>query len=178
MNTKNINYPIGRFKLPSIIDNNQINLWISTLENFPDRIENLVATLTQEQIDTPYRTDGWTVRQLVHHLYDSHHNSYTRFKWALTEKSPLIKGFDERAWADLFDSKNGPIELSIHAIIALHAKWVYLLKGLNLADLQQSFVNPDENKTITLAENIGFYAWHCNHHFAKINNLLQEKGWN
>lgn len=170
-------YPIGKFKAPEAITGERIEEWTGVLEAFPGRLEKLVAGLTDEQLDTPYRPGGWTVRQVVHHLYDSHTNSYVRFKWTLTEDSPVIKAYYEDRWAKLFDTESAPVELSLKALEALHAKWVYLLKGLPKADLQRTFIHPVGHKEVSLAENIGIYAWHCDHHYAHIRNLLERKGW-
>tara|TARA_R110001632_G_scaffold124451_2_gene237380 strand:- start:23662 stop:24192 length:531 start_codon:yes stop_codon:yes gene_type:complete len=170
-------YPIGKFSSPSIITEEILQNWIQTLEHFPTRLENLVKDLSDLQLNTPYREDGWTLRQVVHHCADSHHHSYTRFKWALTEENPVIKAYNESDWAELFDTKTAPIEMSLLHLKAVHAKLVYLLKGLSDKDLQKSFVHPETNETVVLSKNIGIYAWHCNHHFAHIENLLICKGW-
>ena len=133
--------------------------------------------MSDAQLNTPYRPEGWTVRQLVHHISDSHHNSYIRFKWALTEDTPTIKAYNEKAWAELFDTRTAPIQLSLDHLSAVHAKLVYLLKGLSEPQLQRSFIHPDGNQETTLKENIARYAWHSNHHFAHIENLLKREGW-
>jgi hypothetical protein len=113
----------------------------------------------------------------VHHWYDRHHNSYTRFKWALIEDSPIIKAYFEERWARLPDTELAPIALSIRALKTLHAKWVYLLKGLSPADFEKNFIHLANNEKITLQENMGIYAWHCQHHFAHIEQLLIRKNW-
>jgi len=173
----NLKYPIGEFNLPNEITNDIIKDWILVLENFPIRFEKLVTNLTDQQLDTPYRKDGWTVRQVVHHCSDSHHHSYIRFKWALTENQPIIKAYNEKNWANLFDTKTAPIDLSLLHLKAVHAKLVYLLKGLSDDDLNKSFIHPETNDTVFLRTNIGIYAWHCNHHYAHIENLLIREGW-
>lgn len=172
-----LKYPIGLVNLPEKITKKNIEDWISILEDFPKNLEILVKNLTDNQLDTPYREKGWTIRQVIHHCYDSHHNSYTRFKWALTEDKPLIKVYYEERWAELNDSKVAPIFLSIDAIKTLHAKWVYLLKGLTENDLEKEFIHPSGNEEVTLKKNIGIYAWHCNHHFAHIKQLMIRKDW-
>ena len=172
-----LKYPIGKPNIPSTITEKQIKKWILVIENFPDRLENLVSNLSDNQLDTPYRENGWTIRQVIHHCSDSHHNSYTRFKWTLTENKPVIKAYYEDRWAELFDSKFAPILFSINVLKALHAKWVYLLNGLSPTDLQKEFIHPEGNETVSLTENIGIYAWHCNHHFAHIYNLIVRKHW-
>ncbi|MEM6686570.1 MAG: YfiT family bacillithiol transferase [Bacteroidota bacterium] len=177
MNLEQLQYPIGKPQIPEHITPKHISDWITVLENFPQRLRDLVKNLSQEQLNTQYRPGGWTVRQVIHHLSDSHHNSYTRFKWTLTETQPLIKAYYEDRWAELFDSKSAPIALSLDTMTALHAKWVYFLKGLTESDLGQIFIHPEGNEKVSLKENIGIYAWHCNHHYEHINQLLIRCGW-
>lgn len=174
---KNLRYPIGKFKRPESISKGHINGWIGILENFPEKLNNLTYKLNKEQLDTAYRTGGWTIRQVIHHLSDSHFNSYIRFKWALTENEPVIKAYYEDKWAELIDSKTGPVEFSINTLTSLHAKWVYLLKRLSTEELQKIFIHPDENSKVSLKENIGIYAWHCEHHFAHIDSLIIRMKW-
>jgi hypothetical protein len=172
-----LQYPIGKFEIPSSITKNQIEGWISILEHFPNRLENLVKNLSDEQLDTVYRPGGWTIRQVIHHVSDSHHHSYIRFKWALTEDKPIIKAYYEDRWAELFDSKSAPIDMSILHLKAVHYKLVYLLKGLSEAELDNVFIHPETNKEVVLKQNIGIYAWHSNHHYAHIENLLKRNRW-
>jgi len=124
-----LRFPIGTANIPKKITQQHLTKWIAILENFPSRLKNLVQHLFDEQLDTQYRKDGWTIRQVIHHCADSHHNSYTRFKWALTEEKPIIKTYYEDRWAEVFDSKAAPIYLSLDSLKALHAKWVYFLRG-------------------------------------------------
>lgn len=172
-----LKYPIGKVNIPAEITINDISKWISIIENHPEKIRKLVKSLDDNQLDTPYRPDGWTVRQVIHHLGDSHTNSYIRFKWTLTEDKPVIKAYFEDRWAELSDSKNGSIELGLDYLKVLHAKWVYLLKELTNDDLKKYFIHPETNAEVTLAKNIGIYAWHCEHHYQHINQLLIRKGW-
>ena len=174
---EHLKYPIGRASIPKTISHEQIKEWITVLEDFPLQLTNLVINLSNEQLDTPYRSEGWTIRQVIHHLADSHHNSYTRFKWALTEDKPVIKAYHEDRWAELHDSKSAPILLSLNALTALHAKWVYFLRILSHKELKQVFIHPDGHEEVSLAENIGIYAWHSKHHYAHIYNLKQRMGW-
>lgn len=170
-------YPIGVFEAPEIITEEIKQEWIQTLEEFPSRLENLVKDLSDEQLDTPYREGGWTIRQVVHHCSDSHHHSYIRFKWALTEDKPIIKAYNEADWAELFDTRTAPIDMSIQHLKAVHFKLVYLLKGLSDEDLEKSFVHPESGDTVVLRTNIGIYAWHSNHHYAHIENILTVMKW-
>lgn len=172
-----LRYPIGHYQIPNPITQGHLDKWIAVLENLPQRLAEMVIPLSEDQLETPYRPEGWTVRQLVHHIADSHHHSYIRFKWALTEDNPLIKPYDEKAWTALFDSKSAPIQMSLDHLKVVHAKLVYLLKGLSEEELQRKFTHPDGNEVTTLKENIGRYAWHGSHHFAHIKNLLEREGW-
>lgn len=174
---QNLKYPIGQFDCPKNISQKHIENWIKTLEQFPIRFEALVKYLSKNQLDTPYRPGGWTIRQVVHHVADSHHHSYTRFKWALTEDKPIIKAYDEKLWAELNDSKSHPIQMSIEHIKAIHYKLVNLLKSLPEKDLKKSFIHPETNTEVPLSYNIGNYAWHSNHHYAHIENIMKHKGW-
>lgn len=172
-----LRYPIGTFKSPEHITDDQLKHWIGILEELPQQFEALTMRLSDTQLETPYRPGGWTVRQVVHHVSDSHHNSYIRFKWALTEDKPTIKAYDEKAWANLFDTKTAPIRLSLNHIRAVHDKLVYLLRGLPKAELQRKFIHPEGNEETTLLVNVGRYAWHGSHHLAHIKNLAERQGW-
>ena len=172
-----LNYPIGQPNIPKHISSKQIKEWIAVLEEFPSKLELLVKSLSNNQLDTCYRKNGWTIRQVIHHCVDSHINSYIRFKWTLTEDKPIIKAYFEEKWGEIFDSKSGPIEPSLILLASLHAKWVYLLKGLSEEELKREFIHPEGNNAVNLKTNIGIYAWHCNHHFAHIYNLMQAKQW-
>jgi hypothetical protein len=172
-----LQYPIGKFVRPAQIDGAQMGEWILALETLPERLQQLVMPLDDIQLGTPYRPGGWTVRQLVHHIADSHHNSYIRFKWALTEERPVIKAYDEKAWANLFDSRTAPIQPSLDHLRAVHQKLVYLLKGLTSSDFNRTFIHPDSQMETSLKENVGRYAWHGNHHLAHIKGLLEREGW-
>lgn len=172
-----LKYPIGKFDCPSNITSEKLEAWISILEHFPKRLANLVSGLSEEQLNTRYRPEGWTVKQVVHHVYDSHHNSYLRYKWALTEENPLIKAYKEAAWAELVDYTTAPIEMSLISLAALHEKLVFLLKRMKPEDFQRTYIHPDKPNPVSLAETTGIYAWHSNHHYAHIENLLKSKGW-
>jgi uncharacterized damage-inducible protein DinB len=170
-----LRYPIGELHLKEEINKNDIEQWISEIEKAPDKLSEAVSGLTEEQIDSPYRPDGWTVRQVVHHIADSHINGYIRFKLGLTEEQPTIKPYDEASWAKLNDS-NLPIEVSITLISSLHKRLVNLLKSFNENDFSKT-VNHPENGTMTLAQLIATYAWHGNHHIAHITSLRERMGW-
>lgn len=170
-----LRYPIGYFNTQIGISDILIENWINVIEMTPSLLRNAVKGLNDEQLDTPYRPGGWTVRQVVHHLPDSHLNSYVRFKLALTEDTPTIKPYMEDKWAELPDSKL-PVEISLKLLEGLHNRWVNLLRSLGPDDLGKTFLHPDSGE-ISLGLNIGLYAWHCQHHLAHINSLRERQGW-
>jgi len=172
-----LKYPIGKYVIPNPITDGHLSDWITILEQLPARFEAMVTPLSEKQLETPYRPGGWTVRQVIHHVSDSHHHSYIRFKWALTEDNPIIKPYLEKEWAHLFDTRTAPIQMSLDHLRAVHFKLVYLLRGLSEEQLQRTFVHPEGNEVSTLKENIGRYAWHGSHHFAHIKNLIDREGW-
>jgi hypothetical protein len=169
--------PIGQPNISYVISQEQVELWILTIKEFLAKRYSLVKDLSQEQIDTIYRKDGWTVRHVIHHIADSHQYSYTGFKWTLTEDMPVIKAYYEERWAELLDSKTAPIALSLNVISALHAKCAYFLKGLTQKDLATVFIHPTDSSTTRLDTNIGIYAWHSSYHYEHINQLLIRENW-
>lgn len=172
-----LKYPIGEFQYPTAYSQSETENQIHTICHFPQVLRESVKQLTDQQLNTPYRPDGWTVRQVVHHLADSHMNSYVRFKWTLTEQQPTIKAYDEKAWAELSDAKHDAIEPSLLLLTALHLKWTSLLHNLSEQELKKSFIHPESGRQIRLYENIAMYAWHCDHHLAHIMNLAERSGW-
>lgn len=177
MNMEQLKYPIGNFKTPITYSHQDIDNWIAIIEKTPAQIEAAVKDLSKDQLNTPYRPEGWTIRQVVHHLPDSHMNSYIRFKWTLTENAPVIKAYNEQSWAELEDGKNAPIELSIQLLKSLHARWVVVLKNLSETDLEKQFTHPETGDKITLKEMIALYAWHSQHHLAHITSLKERMNW-
>jgi hypothetical protein len=176
MNPDDLRYPIGRFTAPEVVSPAQLAAWIDDIERLPAILRSVVEPLSAEQLETPYRPGGWNVRQVVHHLPDSHLNSFIRFKWALTESRPTIKTYFEDRWANLPDYSKVPVTTSLRLLEALHERWVGLLRALGPADLQREFVHP-ELGTIRLDVNIGLYAWHGRHHTAHITGLVEREGW-
>lgn len=170
-----LRYPVGKFQRLENINDNQRRVFIDAIAETPAKLRAAVAGLNDQQLDTPYRPGGWTVRQVVHHLADSHLNSFTRFKLALTEQEPTIKPYDEALWAELPDSKT-PIELSLPLLEGLHKRWTILLNSLNTSDWQRTFRHP-ERGTMTLTDNLQLYAWHGRHHVTHITALRERNGW-
>jgi hypothetical protein len=168
MADEQLRYPIGQFIKPNQITKDIISIWIHDIASFPERLRIEVDGLSDEQLDTPYRPEGWTIRQVIHHCADSHMNSFIRFKLALTEDHPTIKPYFEDRWADLPDSKQITVDASLKILEGLHERWVVLLNSLTEIDLSRTFYHPENRQAIRLDENIGIYAWHCNHHLAHI----------
>ena len=162
-------YPIGKFSFPESTTPEQRREYIREIAEAPARLRAAVAGLSEEQLDTPYRPGGWTVRQVVHHLPDSHINSYVRFRLALTEETPTIKPYDEALWAKLPDAVGTPIETSLALLEALHGRWVRLLESMSDADFSRAFRHP-ELGMIRLDQNLALYAWHGKHHVAHITS--------
>ncbi|WP_263350208.1 YfiT family bacillithiol transferase [Acidicapsa acidisoli] len=170
-----LRFPIGRFRLPASITAVEHDEYIETLRLLPERLKAAAASLNDSQLDTPYRDGGWSLRQVVHHVADSHANSYVRFKLALTEDWPTIKPYDEAAWAELSDSRLS-IDVSLTLIAALHARWVALVESLPDADFARGYVHPAGGRQ-NLAQVLALYAWHSRHHTAHIANLRERMGW-
>jgi len=171
-----LRYPIGPFIPGSPPTPQSRSLHIAQIEGMPVRMRRIVTDLSPEQLDTPYRDGGWTVRQLVHHVPDSHMNAYIRCKLALTENTPTIKPYNEDAWARLKDSEVTPVEVSLSLLEAVHARWVMLLKSLKPRDFERKFNHP-ERGTQTLDDLIALYDWHGNHHMAHITGLRDRMKW-
>jgi hypothetical protein len=173
---QDLRYPIGRFEHQGPVDGATLAAWIGQIEALPGQLRDAVSRLTDEQLDTPYRPGGWTIRQVVHHVPDSHLNGYVRCKWALTEDQPLIKTYDEARWAELADYRTVPVETSLRFLAAIHEKWVALLRVLTREQLSRRFVHPDWG-TVELAWNVGNYAWHGRHHLAHVTTTVERNGW-
>lgn len=171
-----LKYPIGRFKFDGEVNREKIESWIGEIETLPQRLRKALEGLSEEQLDTPYRSGGWSVRQVVHHLGDSHLNSYVRFKLALTEECPRIKPYYEDRWAELPDARTAEVEDSLAFLEILHKRWVKLLRSLKDADWQREFDHPESGLN-SLAKTLALYAWHGNHHLAHVIGLRERMGW-
>lgn len=169
------NYPIGHYQYDGQITASIIDKWINDIEELPVLLQNAVKDLNDNQLDTPYRMGGWTIRQVVHHVADSHLNAYGRFKLALTEDKPIIKPYDQEKWAELPDSTL-PVTISLSLLDALHKRWVTLLRSLTPSELEKTFIHPESGE-VSVGKNIGIYAWHGRHHLAHITSLRSRKGW-
>jgi hypothetical protein len=177
MNIEHLQYPIGRFERPGEITPGLLEKYFVTIASFPGKLRKEVEHLSNEQLDTPYREEGWTIRQVVNHCADSHMNSLTRLKLALTEDAPVVKPYFEERWAELADTKSMPIGPALRMLEGIHERWVILLRSLPPEQFKRTFIHPEHGKIFSLDENTGLYAWHCDHHLAHITTLKQRKGW-
>jgi uncharacterized damage-inducible protein DinB len=173
---ENLQYPVGRFVLDKEVTPDKRRKWINDIVELPAKARQATAGLSPQQLDTPYRDGGWTVRQVVHHLADSHMNSFTRFKLALTETSPQIKAYNQDAWSKTADAAKTDIELSLMLLDGLHARWSALLSSMQPEDFARTFIHP-ENGLMTLDRTLQTYSWHCRHHVAHITGLRERSGW-
>jgi hypothetical protein len=171
-----LRYPIGKARLEPRLSDGERRERIDQIEETPARLRSAVADLTPEQLDTPYRPGGWTVRQLVHHVPDSHLQAYVRFKLALTEPEPAIKTYQEALWAELPDTASVPPEVSLALLENLHRRWVSLLRSLSAADFDKTLLHPDHG-VINLSQLLCMYAWHGRHHVAHVTALRERMGW-
>lgn len=173
---EDLQYPIGRFSFQPPSTKEQRRKWIAEIADGPANFRKAVAGLNQQQLDTPYRDGGWTVRQVIHHVPDSHLHAYSRFKLALTENEPTIKPYDEAAWAELPDSRNTPVEVSLSLLENLHKRWVVVMESMSDEDFAKKFRHPERGE-VTLEMNLALYAWHSKHHVAHIANLRERMQW-
>lgn len=171
-----LRYPVGEFQWEENFTDDRRRELIGQIAEAPAKLRAAVAGLSDEQLNTPYRDGGWTVRQVAHHLPDSHLNAYVRFKLALTEDEPTIKPYDQELWAKLPDAKTAPIEPSLMLLESLHQRWVTLLKSLSAADFKRKLKHPELGE-VTLERYLGLYAWHGRHHVAHITSLRERMGW-
>jgi hypothetical protein len=172
----NLSYPIGRFEMPTSVDAMARSGYVSAIEAAPRKLREAVAKLGARQLDTPYRPGGWTVRQVVHHLPDSHLNAYVRFRLALTEDAPTICPYDEARWAELPDAKAGDVEMSLCLLDAVHARWLACIRALPAESFDRTYRHP-EMGVVSLHQQLALYAWHGRHHVAHITSLTQRSGW-
>src|SRR3954452_17739932 len=171
-------YPIGKSNRPAAaLTADERRELVDQIAATPARMREAVAGLSESQLETPYRDQGWTVRQVVHHVPDSHLNAYTRTKLALTEDEPVIKTYDEARWGELPDVLATPVETSLTLLESLHRRWVLLLRSLGPADLGRRFHHPEHGRSMGLDELLALYAWHGRHHVAHITSLRSRMGW-
>lgn len=171
-----LRYPIGIFTKPQTITSSLMNEWIEAIAKFPTALSSEVEDLSEHELHWPYRPEGWTIQQVVHHCADSHMNCIIRFKLALTEDQPTIRPYEEAHWAQLADTLESPIAWSLQLLEGLHKKWVFLLKRMSLEEYDRTFIHPEHGKVFSLKEALGMYAWHSNHHLAHVRQAKKYRG--
>jgi hypothetical protein len=171
MEIEKLKYPVGRHQPKNEYSLIEVEACIKTIRLFPDRLKLTLATISETQLNTAYRPEGWTVKQVIHHIADSHMNAILRFKMALTENNPTIKPYDEAAFARLIDYEL-PIEPSLNIIESVHQKWIILISGMAPADFFKTYFHPKHQITFTLQQALATYDWHCRHHLAHVNLVL------
>src|SRR6267142_7125738 len=171
-----LSYPIGKYEHKASLSPAERENAIAQIAATPKRLRDAVAGLSHQQFDTPYRPEGWTVRQVVHHVPDSHLNSYVRFKLALTEEHPTIRAYDENLWANTDDARTAPVEISLDLLEALHRRWVLILRSFEDKDFSRTFHHP-ELGSVSVDKNVALYAWHGRHHVAHITSLRERNRW-
>jgi uncharacterized damage-inducible protein DinB len=169
-------YPIGKFAYTGPLTTEQKQQALTEIEQAPARLRAALGGLSEQQLDTPYRDGGWTLRQVAHHVADSHMNSYIRFKLALTEEEPTIKGYMENVWAELPEAKHAPVEVSLALLESLHRRWMLMLRKFTDVEWKRTFRH-SELGPMSLEKNLALYAWHGRHHVAHVTGLREKMGW-
>jgi DinB superfamily len=176
MQMENLSFPIGKYE-PKPFSEKQLREWIDDIKFLPQNLESAVNNLDEAQLNTAYRPGGWTVKQLVHHIADSHMNAYIRFKLGLTEDNPTIKPYEEKLWAEMNDSKVIPINVSLTILHAVHLRWMEVLKAIKPNEWDRTVVHPEHGRQMSLWFLLGMYAWHSRHHTAHITALKERMKW-
>ncbi|MDP4150629.1 MAG: putative metal-dependent hydrolase [Bacteroidota bacterium] len=174
--TMDLRYPIGKYE-PQPYSEKQKEQWLADIKFLPQQLENAILNLDEVQLQTPYREDGWTVQQVIHHVADSHINAYCRFKLGLTEENPTIRTYEEKLWAELNDVRSIPVNISLTLLYALHTRWYAMLADLPLKTWERTIFHPEHKKQITLWYLLGMYSWHGRHHTAHITELRARHKW-
>jgi hypothetical protein len=172
METDKLKYPVGKYVIPEMITMENIDEWITTIESLPGNLKSILSGVSEKDLEKNYRPGGWTARQVVHHLADSHMNAFIRFKLALTEENPVIKPYDQARWAELNDNKDVPIQYSLMILEGVHKRWVSLLLAADEEQFKRTFHHPESRRDISLGEITGMYAWHSRHHLEHIKIAL------
>jgi len=176
LNLEKLKYPAGELKIPNQISDVEIKKYITTIAEFPGRVATEIKNLSDEDLlSYHYRAQGWNIKQVLNHCIDSHMNSFIRFKLALTEDNPVIRPYNETAWAELPDTVLYGASESIQLLHSIHKRWVFLLNNLTTKEFSKTFIHPDGNEVISLKENLCIYAWHCENHFLHIANAKKYK---
>lgn len=176
MDLDKLKYPVGTYQPPVEFTDEQFDSWVGTLATLPEKLKKRVANLSINELEYAYRPGGWTINQVVHHLADSHMNSFVRFKLILTEENPTIKPYNETKWAQTIDANNEDIGDSLSILEGLHNRWVKLLKGISDEDRLRPFIHPEYNESLTFQWMVGLYDWHSRHHLAHIAQAIEKQG--
>lgn len=171
-----LKFPIGRFICPTEIQATDLQTWKATIRAFPQRLKETLEGLSAPQLNLQYRPEGWKIKQVVHHLADSHMNAIIRLKLALTEDAPVIRPYEEALWAELPDGLNDDLSASLKIIEGVHARWSHILENLSNQDWEKMYIHPEHQRLFSVKEGLGIYAWHCNHHLSHIEQALSFKG--
>jgi hypothetical protein len=171
-----LKYPIGKY-IEQPFSDEKLKEWLLDIQSLPQQLEYAVTNLDEAQLDMPYREGGWTVKQVVHHVADSHMNAYIRFKLGLTEENPMVKAYAEKEWAEMIDTKLVPINVSVTLLYALHRRWYEILNNITGNEWNRTVVHSEHKKQMTLWYLLGMYAWHSRHHVAHITSLRDRMGW-
>jgi hypothetical protein len=172
-----LRYPVGRFSFPAEVSPAEMKEMLTVIEELPAKLRNAVKGLSDDKLDTPYREGGWTVRQVVHHIFDSHVNAYIRMKLGATEDVPAIKPYNQDKWSELEDARTAPVEISLSLIEGVHKRWLIFLRSLSEEQWQRTFFHPEQKRNIGLKQNLALYSWHCRHHLAHITGLKKRMEW-
>jgi len=172
-----LKYPIGKYKAPEAFNESQISGWIDQINDLPSKLRAAVSGLNDMQLDTTYREGGWTMRQVIHHIADSHMNAYIRCKLAITEQNPVIRPYFENKWAECDEAKTADVNISIDLLQNLHRRWVLFMHSLKIDDFERSYIHPEHNRSFTLKEVMGLYAWHGEHHLNHILLIKKLNNW-
>ena len=170
-------FPVGRYSVPASISAEDRAKWIENIRSLPQKMRNVVVRLSEDQLNTPYRPEGWTIRQVIHHVADSQLNCYIRYKWTMTENNPTIKAYNQKDWGNLTDSLQGPVDMSLDLLEAVHKRWTWFMDNLNEDDWNRTFVHPENGRKISLNINLSVYSWHSDHHLAHITSLTERMNW-
>jgi len=176
-NIELLKYPIGNYSIPETVSEDKKLACISSIKKLPYDLEKSLSGLSQEQVDTPYRPEGWTVRQLIHHIADSHMNAFTRFKLGMTEDKPTIRPYDQEAWCNMSDAGNLEPSASIDIIRGIHRRWAHVLESMTAEDYQRTIFHPEMKKEISLLQLLTMYGWHSDHHLAHVTGLIERNNW-
>ncbi len=176
-NLEQLQYPVGRYRKAEVVNPGLIQEWIKVLQALPSWMDACIENLDEKQLQVPYREGGWTIQQVIHHVADSHMNAYIRLKLALTEDNPVIKPYDEKAWAELADTHLVPVNISVTLLHTLHRRMVTLLQNMKPADWDRTYSHPDHKRSIPVWELVALYAWHSRHHTEHIRQLRQRMNW-